>query len=189
MCIHQRRQDSRFGRSRGTMSNDMKLGFWERRRVRKTFERLVSPGVIAAIEKDPTKFIKAAPEIRHFQFVIILLDDERPDDVPAMLNRVVDAIFNHHAMISNIYVSLVVAWFGFPFPDTDSVEERLKLVNTLVTGSKDLLRIAHGQCNGKVGNMGSEKRFAYGAVIPDFNNILKRLLDSPLGTVIEVPEP
>jgi hypothetical protein len=37
-----------------------------------------------------------------------------------------------------------------------------------------------------VGNLGCELRFCYEAVIPGFNGIVKRLLDSPHGTVMEV---
>ena len=161
------------------------MGFWERRRVRKTFEKYVSPKVIRAMKKDPGAFI-IGPQICHFQFVIVLLDDSQPDDVPEILSRVADAIFRHRSMISNISASIVVACLGVPFPDRDSLEERVKLVNTLVGENGALVRIAHGQCNGKVGNLGCEKRFVYEAVIPGFNGILSRLLNSQAGTVIEV---
>jgi hypothetical protein len=164
----------------------MKPGFWERRRIRKSFEKFVSPEVIRLIEKDPKKFVDIGPRISHFQFVIILLDDSQPDNVPEILSRVADATLRHRSMISNISASIVVACLGVPFPDGDSVEERVRLVNTLVSENGALIRIAHGQCNGKVGNLGCEKRFAYEAVVPGFNAILRRLLDSPSGTVIEV---
>lgn len=155
------------------------MGFWERRRVRKTFKE-----VIRSIEKDPTKYAVGA-KIRHFQFVIILLDDSQPDNVPKILSRVVDAIF-HHAMISNVSASIVVAYLGVPLSGNDSVEERMKLVNSLISENGASIRIAHGQCNGKVGNLGCEKWFVYEAAVPGFNGILSRLLDSPGGTVIEV---
>ena len=34
------------------------------------------------------------------------------------------------------------------------------------------IRVAHGQCNGKVGNFGCKQRFSYEAVVPGFSEIL-----------------
>lgn len=146
----------------------------------------MSPEIIRLIEKDPKKYARISPETRHFQFVIILLDDSQPDNVPEILNRVIDTIFRHYGMISNISASIVVVCLGMPFPGSDSVENRMKLVSSLISENGASIRIAHGQCNGKVGNLGCEKRFVYEAVVPGFNGILSRLLDSPGGTVIEV---
>ena len=164
----------------------MKFRFWEQRSARKTFEKYVSPEVIRLIEKSPPTGFKAIPEVRHFQFVIVVLDDSRLDEVPKILSRVGDVILRHDGMISNISASIVVACLGVPFSIGDSVENRLSLLNTLVAENGTLIRIAHGQCNGTVGNLGCEKRFVYEAVIPGFNDILKQLLDSPGGTVHEV---
>lgn len=165
------------------MSSDM--GFWQRfqekRRVRKIFKN-----AIRLIEKDPERYRRPSQEIRHFQFVVVLLDDSQPDNVPTILSRVMDASFRHYGMISNISASIVVACLGVPHPDGDSVERRTKLVTTLVSENGALIRIAHGQCNSKVGILGCEKLYVYGALIPGFNSILSRLLDSPAGTVIEV---
>jgi hypothetical protein len=161
------------------------MGFWkefrEKRRVRKTFAR-----AIRFVEKDPAKYIGLSQEIRHFQFIIVLLDDSQPDNVPEILSRVMDASFRHYAMISNISASIVVACLGVPHPDGDSVERRINLVNDLVSENGALIRVAHGQCNGKVGNLGCAQMWVYEAVIPGFNGILSRLLNSPAGTVIEV---
>ena len=163
----------------------MKLGFWERRRARKTFERFVSLDVIRLIAKSPNEFVRK-PKQRHFQFVVILLDDSRAEDIPANLSRIADACLRYRSMISNISASLVVACLGVPFPEGDSVEARLSLVNTLVAENGDRIRVAHGQCNGMVGNLGSRQRFCYEAVIPRFSEILKQLLNSPNGIVLEV---
>jgi len=163
----------------------MRLGFWERRKARKAFEKFVSPDVMRLIEKSPSEFLRE-PELRHFQFVVIVPNDSRAEDIAANLSRVADACLRHRSMISNISASLVVACLGVPFPDADSVEARLTLVNALVAENGDRIRVAHGQCNGVVGNLGSKQRFCYEAVIPGFSEILKQLLNSPNGTVVEV---
>jgi hypothetical protein len=109
--------------------------------------------------------------------------------VPEILSRVADRILHHRAMISDVSASVIVACLGIPFRDGDSAEQRVTLVNALVSENGVAIRIAHGQCNGRAGNLGGRSRFTYGAVIPGFNSILKRLLDSPAGTVIEVAAP
>ena len=107
----------------------MKLGFWERWRIKKRFARYVSSDVIRLVERSPSEFSRQ-PEVRHFQFVVVLLDDSQHEDIQANLSRVVDACLRHRSMISNVSASLVVACLGVPFSDGDSVESRLSLVNS-----------------------------------------------------------
>lgn len=167
------------------------LKFLKRRKARKAFRDLVGPAVVTNLEEIARR--QAAGEqfvgktqAMHFQFFIILLDEAKPEEVPALISKIVSTLLQHHAMLSNICSSLLVATLGAPFRDSDSPELRRKIVDAMFQENGDRIKIAHGQCTGPVGNMGAEGRWAYTEVIPDFSHILKKLLEIPLGSSVEV---
>jgi hypothetical protein len=162
--------------------------YFQRRRVRKTFERYVSPGVIRLIEKEPRKYFSAVPERKHFQFVIVLIDESKPDEVSDLQGKLVDICLRHWMVVDQVFFTLLTAHLGKPFEQHDNPENRMAVVNELVRECSGKIRIAHGECTGLIGNFGSQKRFAWGALIPNFLGILRNLLDTPAGTVIEIPE-
>lgn len=127
-----------------------------------------------------------APEVRHFQFALILLNDSAPDEILATIGRLVDTLFQHRAVITSVDSSLIVAIWGSPFPADDLPELRLTLVGALLRENGNQLRIAHGQCSAPVGMLGGKNRFSYGPVIPGFSAILKSLLDAKPGTALEI---
>lgn len=161
------------------------LQMLERRRIRKVFREYVSPERIAQLLREPHLLKKL--ETRHFQFVVILVDDKNPKEIPAANGRVVDTIINHGVTVLTITPSLLVIALGVPFPENDSVEKRRALVDALLREHADRIKLAHGQCEGEVGIMGGQTRFCYGAVIPQFSQILKALLETNFGTAVEIP--
>jgi hypothetical protein len=157
----------------------------ERRRVEKEFERFVGPEVLSMLEKPPVTSLNATVEKKHFQFVLVNLDEENFDQIPARISKIVDTFRRYDATLSSITSSLVVAVLGVPFPKSDSVELRRQLVSAILTEHSKLIRIAHGQCDGFVGSLGPEGNRRYGEVIPGFAGILSTLLNSEFGTVTE----
>jgi len=155
----------------------------ERRRIRKAFRTLVDSEEVAKLQ---TQFQARQLETRHFQFVVILVDETNPKEIPAVISGVVDTILQHGAIVSDITSSLVVGLFGVPFPEGNSPEVRRGLVDALLREHGDRIKIAHGHCDGAVGNLGSQKRCSYGAVIPGFAGVLKTLLETKFGTAVEV---
>jgi len=158
--------------------------FVERWRVRRSFAKYASPEVIKAIAT-PHPLVKD-PEHRHFQFVIVQIDESAVDDVSALLGKVIDACFRHGAIVSNVSVTLVISYMGPPFEQHDSLESRLALVDDLLRENPNRLRVVHGACNGLIGNFGVPQRSTWGALIPNFSGILRALLDAPQGTAIEI---
>jgi hypothetical protein len=126
--------------------------------------------------------------IRHFQFVLVDLKETLPSEISAAVGRVVDAFFRHGALLSNVTPSLVVGYLGIPNSNSksDSVEARLSLVAALLSENGDSIRVMHGQCDGVAGNLGSRGRWIYGAIIPGFSEILRKLLAAQFGTSREV---
>jgi hypothetical protein len=163
--------------------------YFERRRVRKTFERSVSPGLLRLLESGPPKtYFPKDPERKHFQFVIVLIDESKPEEVSALLGKVTEAFFRHGMFLDQIFFSLVTAHAGHPFEHGNNPESRLAVINDIIRENPGRVRIAHGECNGLIGNFGCDKRFSWGALIPNFLDILRKLMDAPRAAVIEIPK-
>lgn len=156
------------------------------RRKRGTLGEHLNPEAIAKLLRETKPEIKG-PQIRHFQFVLILADDSNPQAVPPMISSVLRTLDEHRASVANIMSSLFVALLGVPFGDGDSVEARRALVEALLRENGDQIKIAHGECDGMFGTFGSTGRYTYGGVIPGFSGMLKTLLETKPGTGVEIP--
>ncbi|MBZ5627867.1 MAG: adenylate/guanylate cyclase domain-containing protein [Acidobacteriia bacterium] len=170
----------------------------EKRKVRKTFERYVSPGVIRLIEQDPKKYFKAGGESKE---LTIMFSDIRsftaisegltPDALVALLNEylgeMTDILFTRWGTLDKYIGDAVMAFWGSPFPQDDhavrachaalDMSKRLEELNLKweVEGKKTL-SVGIGINTGRVsvGNMGSSRRFAW-TVMGDPVNLASRL--------------
>jgi adenylate cyclase len=170
----------------------------EKRKVRKTFERYVSPGVIALIEKDPQKYFKAGGESKD---LTVMFSDIRsfttisegltPDQLVALLNEylgdMTDILFRRWGTLDKYIGDAIMAFWGSPFPQDDhhvracacalDMRARLEELNMKwESQGKNPLAIGIGINSGEVnvGNMGSSKRFAW-TVMGDNVNLASRL--------------
>ena len=126
--------------------------------------------------------------MKHFQYIIVVLGDTNLQEVPATIAAATDTLIDNRATVMTTGSSLIIGVLGLPFPEGDSRQSRHKVVDALVHSLGDKIRIAHGGCDGPVGNFGPPRRFAYGALIPGFSAILKTLLESTPGAAIEIPD-
>jgi len=127
----------------------------------------------------------ARPEMRHFQFIVILADDGDAEKVPAIINAVMTTLVRRRANISNALPPLLLALFGVPFAENNSAEARRALVHALLSEHGDRIRIAHGEADGLVGMFGKD-RLLYGAIIPGLSEILKKLFETQFGIATEI---
>jgi adenylate cyclase len=170
----------------------------EKRKVRKTFERYVSPGVIALIEKNPKKYFKTGGESKE---LTVMFSDIRsfttiaegltPDELVFLLNQylgeMTDILFRRWGTLDKYIGDAVMAFWGSPFPQDDhairacacALEMRTRLAELnlqwMAEGRKKLaigIGINTGEVN--VGNMGSSRRFAW-TVMGDNVNLASRL--------------
>jgi hypothetical protein len=151
----------------------------QRRNERNPFQAYVDP-------KSKTKAEIRPPEVKHFQFVVVLVDDTNPQEVPSILSKVINTLVRQRANVPNVSSSLLVGLLGVPFPESNSPQARRELVDALLQDNGDRIRIAHGECDGAVGMFGSHERWAYSAVIPGFSAALKMLLETKFGTAVEI---
>ena len=170
----------------------------EKRKVRKTFERYVSPGVIALIEKDPKKYFKTGGESKE---LTVMFSDIRsfttiaegltPDELVSLLNQylgeMTDILFRRWGTLDKYIGDAIMGFWGSPFPQDDhairacacalDMRARLEELNVqwVAEGRKKLsigIGINTGEVN--VGNMGSSRRFAW-TVMGDNVNLASRL--------------
>jgi adenylate cyclase len=170
----------------------------EKRKVRKTFERYVSPGVIALIEKDPQKYFKTGGESKELS---VMFSDIRsfttisegltPDQLVRLLNEylgeMTDILFKRWGTLDKYIGDAIMGFWGSPYPQDDhalracacalDMRARLQELNMKweLQGQKPLaigIGINSGEVN--VGNMGSSKRFAW-TVMGDNVNLASRL--------------
>lgn len=170
----------------------------EKRRVRRTFERYVSPGVIALLERDPRKYFKTGGESKE---LTIMFSDIRsfttisegltPDELVRLLNEylgaMTDILFQRWGTLDKYIGDAIMGFWGSPFPQADhsaracacalDMRAKLRELNRKwqSEGRKQLaigIGINTGEVN--VGNMGSSKRFAW-TVMGDNVNLASRL--------------
>jgi hypothetical protein len=162
------------------------MGIFERLHLRRrsAFGKYVSPTVIRKLLRSSEI---RPPEVKHVQFVVILGDDTtNPQQVSAMLGRVIDTLIQHHATVTSVLPSLLVGLLGAPFSEGNSAEARQKLISALLREHGEQIRVVHGECNAPVGNFGPPTRYAYGALIPGFSGILKKLIETKFGAAVEI---
>ena len=159
----------------------------QRWRVRRSLRKFVSPAVIKLIEEGPGPHPPkiGPPERKHFQFVVTYVDDRELDHVSATLGSVIATLYKHKAFLTTAMPPLVVATLGWMYAE-DSPVARKVLVDELLAENHSAIRIAHGECEGLVGNFGGETRFCFGALIPNYSQLVTRLLDTPFGEAVEI---
>lgn len=152
------------------------LADWrERRRVRKLFKKYVSL---------PPKVTPELPTIKHFQFVIVNLDDSDVQEFGERLGSVLSELCEQNAVVQGITPPIILATLGGQFPEYDRPELRVGLVDALIAKHPGV-RVAHGECESVWGIFGS-KRSYWGPLIPEMTETLKKLLTVPFGNAFEV---
>jgi hypothetical protein len=157
---------------------------FQRRKNFNSLEGYLSPEAIEKLLRE-TKSESRPLEIKHFQFVVILVDETDPREIPAIIVKVIGTLIEKQMILSNIS-SLLISTLGVPFPEGNSPEVRREIVSTLLRENGERIRVAHGECEGAFGTYGGHGRWTYGPVIPGFSRVLEKLLETKFGTAVEI---
>jgi hypothetical protein len=161
------------------------LRMFQRRKDLKPLEGYLSPEVIEKLLRE-TKSEPGPLEVKHFQFVVILVDETDSREIPAIIVKVLGTLIEKQMLLSNITSSLLIGTLGVPFPEGNSPEVRREIVGALLRENCERIRVAHGECDGAFGTYGGHGRWTYGPVIPGFSAILEKLLETKFGTAVEI---
>jgi adenylate cyclase len=170
----------------------------EKRKVRKTFERYVSPGVIQLIEKDPKQYFRQGGESKELS---ILFSDIRsfttmsegmtPDELVHFLNEylgeMTDIVFQRWGTLDKYIGDALMAFWGSPYPQQDHPVRACSAALDMIARLEELnlkwesegkspfeIGIGINTDTVNVGNMGSSKRFAW-TCMGDGVNLASRL--------------
>lgn len=160
--------------------------FREFMRMRRTLNLLPSNVLDKILKTDRDDTWYPRTEMTHFQFVLVHVKDDDPEETKKTIGAVVETILQTRATLGDMTCSLILGYLGLPDRQSDSAEARQKLVAALIREHGDHIRVAHGQCNGLVGLFGSKRRMNYGGLIPNFSGALKTLLALEFGGAVEI---
>jgi hypothetical protein len=165
------------------------IGFIERWRLRRTLKKFVEREDLTLIERPPDRLKPLSNEFlekKHFQFIVILLDGSEPEALSVAVDRICEIFEQHNAQPPDIAGGFLIHCLGAQDPELDSPELRLQIVDSLLARLGNKIRIVHGECIGHFGFYGSSLRFAYGAIIPRFSEIVDELVQLDDGTAAEI---
>lgn len=131
----------------------------------------------------------SVPEIKHIQYVLVLVDETGFIKSDGLVDHVIDSALHHDAMIDSITASYISMLINTPLALDDPKEKRLSLVKELSESCGTSLAIIHGECECLVGVFGSRNRMNYTAMIPDYKSKLRTLASLEYGQIREIKEP
>ncbi len=156
-----------------------------RRRIERELEKLSQDAAKKAPNADEDS---GSPTPRHFQFIIVNLQEASPEVVNGLLSGVIDCLFRHNATLCFSSPTLVSGYFGVPVPEHDLPEERTAAVAELLRENGSSIRLLHGECTAPVGNFGTSPRWIYDAMLPGYTAKLKTLFDLEFGSALELKD-
>jgi hypothetical protein len=147
--------------------------YLEKRRVRKTFEKLVDPETVEALLRDGG----VEPSIKQgrIEFVLAFVRGEGPSQISERMARVADIAVEHDATVYDLVGGLVIVAFGTHPASSPQAGSRALLVQALREQLASDVKIVHGSSDGHHGLFGSETRISYTFLVPQFDSILGAL--------------
>jgi hypothetical protein len=155
----------------------------ERRRVKKTFEKLVEPGVVDEVLAG--KSLECPLTASNIEFVIICVRFETPRQVFKSIGRVIEISTRHQASIDGLSASVIVAAFGAQPHSPEKPGSAAELAAELIKELGLDVKIVHGAGSGYFGCFGSGNSLRFSFVLPRFDSPLALLNQTEFGAARE----
>jgi hypothetical protein len=146
--------------------------------IRDTFEKFVSKDVVKELFDNPDKLEVAIKKVKEktTDFVIIRINDSDLNNLPKSIEQLYIFLEAYNNIIvDNIFSSFILVYFFQADEYIDYSNERNNLVNDLIDEFKNLISIIHGSNKCLFGNFGSDYKMIFTILIPQFNEIIKKL--------------
>lgn len=147
--------------------------FFKKRKVRKAFNKIVSPDVTESLLSGG-----ALPQdTKHgrIEFALAFVRGETPDQVSPNIGRVADVAISHGATIHGLIGALVIMAFGTRSGSSPKPGNRAALIRALLEQLPGDVKIVHGAADGYSGLLGSNTLISYTFLMPHFDSILGAL--------------
>jgi hypothetical protein len=159
------------------------MTFFEKRRVRRAFEKLVDPVHIESLLPDGVEQQPLKPG--RIELILAFVRGESPPQVSERIAQVTDLALAHEAMIHDVIGALVIVAFGTHPASPPESGSRPLLVRALREQLGGDIKIVHGAADGHYGLFGSEARMSYTFLVPQFDCILAALSQLEFGAIEE----
>jgi hypothetical protein len=157
----------------------MLRNYLERRRAKKTFEKLVDPKVVGEVLDG--RFDKTSLEESHIEFVIIFVSGNAPEQISQLVGRAIKIAIDHHAWIDGLSASVIVAAWGVSPGCPVKPGARERLVVALLSQLGHSIKIVHAGGLGCCGIFGGGECLRYSFAFPNFDAVLSLLGQTELG--------
>jgi hypothetical protein len=152
-----------------------------RRGQTRRFRSYVDAKLVQHILDNPD-FDPAPPSHRTIDFMLLMLNDDDLDGIPAILGQIHSLARMHRGFPESLTGPLVFVIFGYPAQDAESATHRAAMVAGVVEALGDRVKILHGRERALVGTVAG-KEGPYGAVIAGYHRLLGELTAMEFGQV------
>lgn len=158
--------------------------YLQKRKDRKTLEKMVSPEAAAGILRgDPPE----GPPFTagRIEFVLVYVAGNTPEEISEHVGSVTEMATSHDGIVASIIGALVVIVFGTRPHKSPANELRIALVGQMNQALSSHMKIVHGVSDGHCGIVGGGTLAYYTFILPGFDAILGRLSRLEFGQVEE----
>jgi hypothetical protein len=155
-----------------------------RRRQIRRFSSYVDATLVRRILDDP-EFAPAPPSRQTIEFVLVAMEDDDLDGLPAMLSRINEMTRTHQGFVESLTGPLVFVGLGYATPDPEAGAHRAAMVASLREALGGRVKILHGRGAALVGTVAG-KEGPVGAVMAGYHRLLAELAAMEFGRVREV---
>ena len=144
------------------------------KRQLRAFADFVSKEGMLSIQENSKEF--PALQKEEIYYIIFQVRDETPELLQRCLSVALEIVLNHGGTVENIMSSVVSVIFK---PTEDQLESAMA---ALLSSLGPNIRAVHGHGEYLRGVFGSQKRFSYGTIFPNFHGILQLLFQLDFGS-------
>ena len=148
--------------------------------IKKSFSKFMDERIVRLMLNNPEGLEMKKKKIN---FVMILVKED--SNTAETIGKAVNFAWKHDAMIDAITGTLISIYFGVPLDQPDQKQMRVAFVNEISESIGPSLSIIHGECECPVGNVGTENRMNYTALLTEYKSKLKKLTALDFGQIIE----
>jgi hypothetical protein len=144
--------------------------FFEKRRIKRIFGRIVDPKSVDALLQEPVEL--EPPKQGRVEFVVAFIRETNVSEASQRMGRVTELATTHGAMICNVVAGLVIMAFR---PDASASGESDKRSSLVYALRAPDIKVVHGAADGHFGLFGGDRYSSYTFLVPRFDAVLGTL--------------
>jgi hypothetical protein len=161
----------------------------ERQWIRQGFSKYLSRELVEQLVANPRSLTMGEMTKAEVRFLLFQVRDSSLGDIRDLMNRAIAIAADTGGVIDCLMSSMMLVTFGIIAPpDGIPEDQQLRAVAALIEKLGTDIRVLYGRAQCLHGTVGTDARFFYSVLLPDFGASMKRLLDVDFGTSVETGE-